>query len=463
MCSTSTSSTFHPEEVQADSSTSSYLGNARMHRCERFSIFQVSLVCFLFLCYVGVPNKYTADAFTPKGFQWFKNIDLSSSYSPTFDSKVSLSDPSSEIIQKSKNTSSNDWIMGLRGWAIPGDDTKSSNDIKISSNVQQNTTYQYPTITTESELRSNEPSASNESSSATNQLSRILNIETLLRFTDNTNDRPELEQTLAKTKMEQVKENESETGISVYSSKINVSSKVLDFSALVELSAWDEWRRYLWQTTNAIGWKSAEVIESLVRDASSAISYETIQELLIKSSYTVMILNLNQTTNTTSSNLVIRENQKSDGIDMIEFKEAAANVAMSRGLDITYAAAIAKETKDFAVSLLSVADGLLRKGYTRGDPIPSKQIKANNKYLANSPAVQGSQSLFEKFPSAFAINSYVSLIIRLKRGRVVFKRSNVLTLLFTFSCFRPRMSQKVLKWVHWLVQFTKKPFLELMH
>ena len=174
----------------------------------------------------------------------------------------------------------------------------------------------------------------------------------------------------------------------------------INLTVLEELSAWDKWVVGLTQNTaetgSSIG-KSAEVllrqatsrIESLVTEASTAVSPATIEALVRKSSGVLL-------GNVTSTEMVA----------------AATEFAVSRGLDVSEAADRAKETTAFATSLLQTADGLFRQGYVAGDPVAAKQKKEKQSLLQDVPAVPGSRALFAAFESVSELNTLSAEIVK---------------------------------------------------
>lgn len=251
-----------------------------------------------------------------------------------------------------------------------------------------------------------------------NPLSRVLNIETLLQFTDRNND---VGQTMpiSSSYMPPASVNVGNESVADRAAFASQNSNDLDIGAMAELSAWNKWAGGMWQRTSNIGGKSVDFlvsqatghIESLVSNASSAVSSETVQSLVLKSSYTLRQIYSNQTimkksdsVSTPLKDLTILEEERTSNY----FVETATKVALARGLDMSEAADRARETAAFAASLLSVADGVLRQGYVKGDPIPQSQVKKNSSFLQSVPIVRGSKALFSDFTSAFELNLYVS-------------------------------------------------------
>jgi hypothetical protein len=152
---------------------------------------------------------------------------------------------------------------------------------------------------------------------------------------------------------------------------------------LEALSGWDQWTGTLRKKVNG---KSAEGIlqqatariESLLSDASSVVSPSTIQTLIVKASESLR--------------------SKAATNDLIE---VAQKMALERGLDVSEAADRARETSAYASKLVTIADGVMRKGYVEGKVVPAKQT-----VMDGVPAVAGSRALFADFTTASEINSY---------------------------------------------------------
>jgi hypothetical protein len=180
-------------------------------------------------------------------------------------------------------------------------------------------------------------------------------------------------------------------------------ANALNISALETmeaLSGWDQWIGTLSKSVygiassadKAVIGKSAEGIlsqatariESLLSDASSVVSPTTIQTLIEKASES---LRSSAATN-----------------DLIE---VAKQMALDRGLDVSEAADRARETTAYASKLVTIADGVLRKGYIDGDIIPKEQT-----LMEGVPAVAESRALFADFTTASEINSYGPVIAK---------------------------------------------------
>lgn len=174
------------------------------------------------------------------------------------------------------------------------------------------------------------------------------------------------------------------------SDAVNVSA----LETLEALNGWDQWlgtlRKNIFDRASsadsALIGKSAEGIlrqatariESLLADASAVVSPTTIQTLIVKSSQALR--------NRTAAN------------DLVE---VAKEMAVARGLNVSEAADRARKTTVYASKLVTVADGVIRKGYIEGDLLPEKQT-----LMDGIPAVAGSRALFADFSTASEINSY---------------------------------------------------------
>lgn len=189
---------------------------------------------------------------------------------------------------------------------------------------------------------------------------------------------------------------DAENGIQM-ANALNISA----LETMEELSGWDRWVGTLSKSVygmassadKAVIGKSAEGIliqatariESLLSDASSVVSPTTIQTLIVKASES---LRSSAATN-----------------DLIE---VAKKMALDRGLDVSEAADRAKQTTAYASKLVTIADGVLRKGYVDdGDIIPAEQT-----LMEGVPAVAESRALFADFTTATEINSYGPVIAK---------------------------------------------------
>lgn len=171
------------------------------------------------------------------------------------------------------------------------------------------------------------------------------------------------------------------------------SAKVSALQRLESLNGWDQWigtlRKNVFDMAasadSAVMAASAESIlkqatlriETLVADASAAVSPKTIETLIVKASQALR--------STTAAN------------DLVE---VARQMALDRGLDVGEAAELARETTAYAAKLATVADSVLRQGYVEGDLLPEKQT-----LMDGVPAVVGSRALFANFDTASEINT----------------------------------------------------------
>jgi Lipase (class 3) len=140
-------------------------------------------------------------------------------------------------------------------------------------------------------------------------------------------------------------------------------------------------------------------IETMVTDASSAVSPETVVALIRKASE---LTRLSPSTNTINGSSSIADpTLPSAPIDALSTVESSNPVAAVRETTITYAS-----------SLLSIADGLFRKGYVNGDPVSAKIMKQSKSdsyggtqsILKYVPKMTGSRALFDEFESVEEVN-----------------------------------------------------------
>lgn len=189
-----------------------------------------------------------------------------------------------------------------------------------------------------------------------------------------------------------------------------------DWTVLEELGRLDQWadsiRRGISTADPKTFSKSAEAvlkqattrIESLVADASAVISPATLQALINRARQAVPPSNINLLVG--SENNVTSSGEMPKQVDLIE---AAKRLALDRGLDVAEAAERARETTAYAVSLVTVADGVIRKGYVDGDFIAQRQRELQNKsdaVMLDDGVADGSQALFADYPSAEELNTY---------------------------------------------------------
>ncbi|GAX15956.1 hypothetical protein FisN_22Hh194 [Fistulifera solaris] len=264
------------------------------------------------------------------------------------------------------------WVTGLRQWPL------------IPIDIETKETKYYD--------------SSNEQSSGGFPLTRILNMEALLAFATRKGEESEVPSKLTTEKNELNDDIVVSMVTSVENNTSNTSSDILDFSFLEELSAWDKWVDGLRENIGGIrnqgtvlsrssGFlrQTTSRIESLLVDASSVVSPRTLQATLRWASETI----LNQT-------LADR------------LLETARDIALDRGLNMTEATESARGTTDFTIDLVTVADGVLRKGYVEGDPIPRRR----NDILYGIPSIPASRALFSDFPSAVEINVMSPVIVK---------------------------------------------------
>jgi Lipase (class 3) len=162
-----------------------------------------------------------------------------------------------------------------------------------------------------------------------------------------------------------------------------------------ELSAWDQWMDRLQSsmtnlrdaTSNTTKFaiaaesilkQATSRLESLLNEASTVVSPATVGELIFKASQAVLMYNATMTMTPYAS-------------------LAAAGSAASE--------AAVLDTLDFAVTLVSVADRILRQGYVRGDPAAGEQISL----LQQVPKVPGNdRALFDDYTTAVEMNRYTA-------------------------------------------------------
>lgn len=268
------------------------------------------------------------------------------------------------------------WITGLRQWPL----TPSDSETKMAENQGSNEAYHYDSSNTQP------PSGF--------PFTRFLNMEALLAFA--TRKGGENDKTKAASRI--VSENEALSDdiiSSIVSAVVNNTANFsngesIDFSLLEELSAWDQWVGGLRQNIDGIRDQGMTLgrsgdfirqttsrIESLLVDASSVVSPKTLQATLRWASETI----LNQTL---ADKLI----------------ETARDIALDRGLNMSEATERARGTTAFTTDLVTVADGILRKGYVEGDPIPRRR----NDILYGIPSIPASRALFADYASAVEIN-----------------------------------------------------------
>jgi Lipase (class 3) len=192
------------------------------------------------------------------------------------------------------------------------------------------------------------------------------------------------------------------------SSSNNLLSPLLAFNAttstatttsvLQELSAWDTWMDRLQSsmtnlraaTSNTTKFaiaaesmlkQATSRLESLLNEASTVVSpANVLGELIFKASQAVLMYNATTT--------------------MAPYTAfAAAGTAASE--------AAVLDTLDFAVTLVSVADRILRQGYVRGDPAAGEELSL----LQQVPKVPGNdRALFDDYATAVEMNRYTAAI-----------------------------------------------------
>lgn len=264
------------------------------------------------------------------------------------------------------------WLTGLRQWPlIPGDP-----EMKLSEK--------------EAGAEANYYNSPDVDSPGGFPFTRILNMEALLSFATRKGEESDKNE-LSSERDELSDDIVSSIVSAVANNASNFSSgEILDFSFLEELSAWDKWVGGLRQNIGGIRDQGIALgrsgdfirqttsrIESLLVDASSVVSPRTLQATLRWASESI----LNQT-------LADR------------LLETARDIALDRGLNMSEAMETARGTTAFTTDLVTVADGILRKGYVEGDPIPRRK----NDILYGIPSVPASRALFADYPSAVEIN-----------------------------------------------------------
>lgn len=254
------------------------------------------------------------------------------------------------------------WVSGLQNWPL----SPSSSSSSSSSNTSAT-----PPLPKSIILKKN----SRFSAADSFPLTRMLNMEALLSF--------------ATTRSEEDTASSAKLASALASAATNATSDILSASNLTfldELSDWDRWVGGLKQNIDigeGIG-RSGDMlrqatarIESLVLDASSAVSPSTIQAIIRQASGIFQ-------NSTAAKNLA----------------DASAAIAIERGLEVGEAAQRERETKAFTADFVSVADGILRKGYVEGGRVSERRLDI----LSGLPAVPGSRALFANFESAVEIN-----------------------------------------------------------
>jgi len=127
-------------------------------------------------------------------------------------------------------------------------------------------------------------------------------------------------------------------------------------------------------------------IESILADATSALSPLAVQEFVVKASEFLVQSEANVT-------------------DLVQ---VAKDIAVERGLDAREAANRVQETIEFSTDLVTVADGVMRKGYVRDGDLTSER-----EYLPESvPSMAGSRALFADFRSATEINDWSAPVVK---------------------------------------------------
>jgi len=294
----------------------------------------------------------------------------------------------------------NGWISGLRQWPLNPKRYASiqdeNNEKVLNSNADSLKTIQVNNNPPLRRMGADEPSSFPP-------LTRILNMEALLAFATRREDTQSVESTaflLSSTKN--------------MTSVPNNSGDLSSVALLEDLSSWDKWMGSLRlnigdfrspnaessspggpvasSSTSAGPSRSGDFlrqatsrIEALVVDASSVISPTTIQTLLKWASETI-------------------QNQKAAD----NLVETAQEVALGRGLNVSEAAERARGATAFTLDLVTVADGILRKGYVAGDPIPDRK----QDFLLGIPAVSGSRALFADYPLAVELNTLSPIIAK---------------------------------------------------
>jgi Lipase (class 3) len=222
-----------------------------------------------------------------------------------------------------------------------------------------------------------------EASFLRSPLSRVLNIETLLRLAQGSNS----------TEMRE-KETKEEAAIGGRSNPKTLGLGNFNLSPLDELGSLSTWVAGLRLPSSeaAIGLVQLATarVEAIVSDASSAMSPEIIDVLIRKSSQTV--------SNETNNELLL--------------VDAAKQIAVDRGLNVSDAAQRAKETADYAASLLKVADGVFRKGYVMGDRVADKQKREKQSLLRDIGTVAGSKALFDSCETATELNALTPTLLK---------------------------------------------------
>ena len=272
-----------------------------------------------------------------------------------------------------------DWVSGLRQWPLYPGRARHKEEPEAS--------------VLESSLTFNN---SNDEDSF--PLTRILNMEALIAFAtgrraavDGSSSSPttvESDVAINTTTDATSKSNgtlvESATSTYANMTTANFTTTAGNLTSL-DLNAWDNWvgglrqsfgdLRALEEQAGGIHFgRSADLLRqatarvaSLVEEASAAISPAMFQAILLQ------------------ANEAIRSQKATN--DLVE---AAKELAQERGLDVSEAAERARQTTAFASNLVSVADGVLRKGYVAGNKMPAQK----QEFLKAIPAVVESRELF---------------------------------------------------------------------
>jgi hypothetical protein len=282
------------------------------------------------------------------------------------------------VFSKDEGSDLNDWVSGFIKWPMyPGRASITDRQEELMVSISGN---------------KSSASATAEDSFPSFPLTRILNMDALISFATRNQKSSQSDGNPALSRLSAGSTANDDIGFTT-GSQGNLTTTVL----LDDVNAWDKWVRGLQQNFGdlraldqesglALGRSGSSMlrqatarIESLVMEASAAISPKTFQTIVRQASEAIQ--------NQTGAN-------KNDLVD------AAKQMARERGLDVSEAAARALETTVFAANLVAVADGVLRKGYVAGDQIPASE----KEFLKGIAPVKNSRSLFADFEFAVEIN-----------------------------------------------------------